>query len=74
MTAETVTITLTRYRTPSGKHTCAAQFPDQVCRLYRTQRFGCEESCGWTGELLERENNGARYLQPCHECPLRDDV
>ena len=72
MTAETATITLTRYRTPSGKHTCAARVPDRVCRLYRIRRFGTEEYCGWAGDMLERTDEG--YLQPCHDCPVRDDI
>lgn len=70
MNDETATITLPRYRTPSGKHTCAANVAKRMCPLYRIRRFGTEEYCGWIGDLLERTDEG--YLQPCADCPIRE--
>jgi len=44
--AETKTITVQTYRDPEGNPTCIADVTTgKVCKFFRTQRFGCHETC-----------------------------
>lgn len=81
MSEEHHQITVTRYRDPAGNPTCAADFtsdPLKVCMFYRTQRFGCSETCvfarevghkGYT-EMLGRRKKGMGSLIPLDNCPV----
>ena len=40
-----VSLTVTKYFTPEGKHNCALEFESgEVCTFYRTKRFGTYET------------------------------
>lgn len=64
------------YRDGEGQPTCAIDFSKKkVCIFYRTQRFGCHETCAFaeaTGKLndsLTRYEN-TRMLRPLACCPI----
>lgn len=72
-----ITIEFERYIDQNGLPTCACDFPTgEVCKFYRTQRFGCHETCLFASEnsygiyssLKRRNNNGT--LIPGDWCPL----
>lgn len=64
------------YTDKNGLPTCAINFETgEVCSFYRTQRFGCNETClfaevGQRGlsAMLFRRENGNGSLIPCKEC------
>ncbi len=67
--SQTVLIPFKRYYDKNGNPTCATCFKTKkVCSLLRFKTFGTLEICGYTGELLERNNNGVGYLQPIKNC------
>jgi hypothetical protein len=76
MSAEPVTITFTRYRTPAGAPTCALDFETgAVCEFHRVRSFGTVDVCHYTGADVERarEPPGQQrtgYLIPDKSCPL----
>lgn len=83
MTTEAHTITVTAYRTPDGRPTCCARWPDsacprsmpaQMCQFLRTTRMGTVELCGATGDELQRHDDGFGYLIPAEGCPVWSDV
>lgn len=46
MTTEKRAVEVTAYRDDDGKPTCALNFATgEVCIFYRTQRYGCNETC-----------------------------
>lgn len=68
------TITITAYRDPSGRPTCAVDFrTGLVCRLLQTARMGRDDVCALqTGRrpCLERYDGGTGYLMPAKVCPV----
>jgi len=80
MKDETKSIDITVYRDSKGNPTCAKDFPTgQICRFYRTQRFGCHETCVFaddSGKFLKsmiRRGKGDGSLVPLDNCPLWDE-
>lgn len=78
MATEIVTLRVIRYYDTSGNPTCAISFPKlEVCRFYRTQRFGTNETClfapyiknGYTETLNRRRNNNGSLI-PGVWCPI----
>lgn len=76
-----IKIEVTAYKDQHGNQTCAADFRDgKVCKFYRTQRFGCNETClfadntGKYSGILERRklDDGSRMgtLIPGEWCPI----
>lgn len=70
-------ITVLAYRDSGGNPTCAANFETgEVCVFYRTQRFGCHETCvfgdagGRYSEGLKRRKDGNGSLIPLSRCPI----
>ena len=78
MTAETVTLTFSRYRTPAGEPTCAFSFapPVTACEFIGMGSFGTTDQCCYgTPVKLERRPDyngvlGMGYLTPHKRCPL----
>ena len=75
--SETKTITVPVFRDPEGNPTCARNFKaGAVCQFYRTQRFGCHETCvfakeshkGITTAMERRGETGSLIPLAC--CPL----
>lgn len=70
-----------RYRDSTGCPTCAIK-TGEVCIFYRTQRFGCNETCVFaddTGheayfENMKRRDNGNGSLIPLKTCPIWQDT
>ena len=81
---EEIKISFVRYRDSEGRPTCATNFETgEVCQFYRTQRFGCNETCIFAeenhrgiGKNMMRRNSlrentpGDGTLIPLKECPL----
>jgi len=74
---ETKTITVPVFRDPEGNPTCIADVTTgKVCKFFRTQRFGCHETCafaeysqrGLTQAMERRGELG--FLIPLPNCPL----
>ena len=75
---EDFSLKIKRYKV-NGNPTCATNFvTGDVCIFYRTQMFGCSETCvfaksggniGFT-ETLVRSNKGAGHLIPLSYCPV----
>lgn len=68
---------IVRYRDDDGNPTCAADFQNgRVCIFYRTQKFGCLETCvfadvdGWRRMPTRRRKGGEGTLVPLPTCPL----
>ena len=77
MTKLTRMLEVTAYRDDAGKPCCAMDFSiAEVCRFYRTTRFGCEETCvfmedhGVFPRLERRGENECGTLIPCDTCPI----
>ena len=75
MNSEFATITMLRYRDPSGRPTCAADFDKgDVCRFYGTQRLSTHEVCFACGDKSRRVWEGMPridgYLRPLKDCPV----
>ena len=75
------TITVTAYRTPEGKPTCAENFDEgRVCMMLRSTRWGLADVCaldvdrGRKANGLQRDNGGNGYLIPCAGCPVWGEV
>ena len=73
--SEQRTITITAYRTPDGRPTCAVDFEaGEVCSLLQSTRWGLADVCalqpdyGRNTALLHRSHGGTGYLVPCAEC------
>ena len=69
------TITVTAYRTPDGKPTCATDFDaGEVCVMLRSTRWGLADVCaldvdkGRKTNGLQRDDGGNGYLIPCDGC------
>lgn len=65
------------YRDRDGNPTCARNFDtNEVCPFYRTQRWGCHETCvfgetdGKYNEQLKRRDEGSGSLIPLSRCPI----
>ena len=75
---ESRTITITAYRDPAGRPTCAADFrAGLVCRLLQSARMGSVDVCALqTGRrpCLERYDLGTGYLMPTKTCPVWAEV
>ena len=74
-------ISVTAYRDSKGNPCCAGDFSTgEVCKFYRTQRFGVNETCvfadqsGRYAKTLERRNGGNGSLIPCAECPVWTNI
>ena len=71
------TITVKAYRDSKGNPACARNFETgEVCIFYRTQRFGCHETCVF-GEMeskymesIKRRGGGDGSLIPLSRCPI----
>jgi hypothetical protein len=68
---------VTAYRDSKGNPCCAGDFPTgEVCPFYRTQRYGCHETCvfgdaeGKYMKGLKRRENGDGSLIPLDNCPI----
>ena len=73
MTTETRAIAVTACRTPDGKPTCCARWPEQRCRFLQTRSFGAIECCGAIPADLHRDG-GDGYLIPAAGCPVWSDA
>ena len=65
------------YRDSENNPTCAIDFnKGEVCKFYRTQRFGTNETCvfsdqnGKYAQTLNRRKDGLGTLIPCENCPI----
>ena len=76
---EKVNIECVRYKDKENNPTCACNFETgEVCQFYRTQRFGCNETCLFASEInyrglteiIHRRGNGQGTLIPLENCPL----
>lgn len=67
---ETRTIEVKAYRCPEDKPTCAAMWPDQVCRFMLARHFGLVECCGAVGADIARDNGHHGWLRPVDGCPV----
>ena len=74
-------IEITRYRTPAGDPTCAADWPTgEICIFLQTYKFGCAETCFFLPDerrktILSRGISntgkiGEGYLMPFDGCPV----
>lgn len=77
---EKIRIEVKAYRDSKGNRTCAKDFPTgRVCVFYRTQRFGCHETCVFAEESgkysagMNRRDNGDGSLIPLDNCPIWKD-
>lgn len=69
------TITVTAYRTPDGKPTCAADYVSgEVCRFATSRRVGQVEVCGFVGCDIRRADQGYGYTIPVDGCPVWAEV
>lgn len=69
------TIKVQAFTDKNGLPTCAIDFgTGEVCKFYRTTRFGCTETCVFIDNNynLNRRDKGEGSLIPCKECPLWD--
>ena len=71
------TIIVKAYRDSKGNPTCARNFETgEVCIFYRTQRFGCHETCVFGDteskymKSLKRRDGGNGSLIPLACCPV----
>ena len=71
------TIKVKAYRDSKGNPACARNFrTGEVCIFYRTQRFGCHETCVFGDteskymESLKRRDGGNGSLIPLTRCPV----
>lgn len=75
---ESHNIVVDRYYDHDGNPTCAINFPcGEVCKFYRTQRMGCNETCVFANnvngymEVLNRRGNAQEgSLIPLPYCPI----
>jgi hypothetical protein len=77
MRKEIKRIEVITYRDSDNNPTCAIDFnTGEVCRFYRTQRFGVNETCvfaeqdGKYTQTLNRRRDGLGTLIPCGNCPI----
>jgi hypothetical protein len=64
------TITVTAYRTPDGKPTCATNiYTGKHCRFLAVRKMGLIEWCGATGCDISR-NGDHGYTIPVDGCPV----
>jgi len=72
-----------KYRDDNNNPTCAIDFTNgDVCVYYRTQRYGCHETCLFAENLftesellpqIKRRDNGGGTLIPGNWCPVWND-
>jgi len=76
---EKIMIEVERIRDKHGQPSCAFSFSEEdfeVCEFYRTQIFGCHETCLFAlenngiGQKLKRRKGGLGTLIPGDWCPL----
>lgn len=77
---ETKMLAVVAYRDKDGEPTCALDFrTGDVCRFYRSQRMGGNETCdfapigdhrGYTEQMDRRGDGGMGTLIPGHWCPV----
>ena len=60
------------YRDRQGMPTCAASFPEHLCRFYASRKFGTQELCTVGREEVQLNRRGKQIgtLIPHPECPL----
>lgn len=69
---ESVGLPVMRYRDDENLTTCATNFnTHDVCVFWRCRKFGQQEFCSWTGDILHRRGeDGTGTLIPCDGCPM----
>ena len=80
-TQETKQIEVPAFRDGDGNPCCAGDFSNgEVCPFYRTQRFGCHETCvfaddnGKYMEGMKRRDDGRGSLVPLKTCPIWKNI
>lgn len=77
MSSEDFAFKVKRYRDKENNPTCAIDFQTgEICIFYRTQRFGCNETCvfavdrGNYYQTMQRRKKGEGTLIPLKQCPI----
>ena len=71
---EQVSIQITVYRTPDGRHTCSSGWNEgRICPFLMTRKMGTDDRCFWDYDRpLLRDEDGFGWLIPGEKCPLKE--